>query len=177
MKILAFAGSSSSKSINKRLVEYALKNFPEADSSVLDLRDYEMPTFSVDREAEGFPSEAQQFLNAVAQCDAIVCSMAEHNRNFTAAFKNLFDWCSRINLKVFNNKKMLLMSTSPGVHGGGNALKLAQDIFPSFGAEIVETFSLPNFYQNFDKEEGIVITELREEFNNKINRFKKVIFY
>lgn len=175
MKLLAFAGSSSRHSINHELVKFTLKSFPEAEVNLLDLNDFEMPLFSVDREREDFPPQAQQFLDAIAEADAIICSMAEHNRNFTAAFKNLFDWCSRLNVKVFQSKKMLLMSTSPGGFGGGNAMNIAKNTFPAFGAEIVESFSLPKFYENFDTENGVIQQELAHELQGKIEQFKKAI--
>ena len=43
MKIIAFAGSPSKKSINKKLVTYAAGLFKDATGEVLDLNDYEMP--------------------------------------------------------------------------------------------------------------------------------------
>ena len=52
MKIIAFAGSNSSKSINKKLVTYASSLFENAEVEILDLRDYQAPVFSVDVEKE-----------------------------------------------------------------------------------------------------------------------------
>lgn len=175
MKILAFAGSSSSTSINKSLVEWVLKSFPEAEINLLDLNDFEMPIFSVDQEKKGFPPQAQEFIDGITQSDAIICSMAEHNKNFTVAFKNIFDWCSRINVKLFQNKKMFLMSTSPGGYGGGNVMNIAKTTFPSFGAEVVETFSLPQYYENFDLENGVINKELANELTEKLAKFKTTL--
>lgn len=63
MKIIAFAGSNSSKSINKKLVTYAAQLFENANSEILDLNRYESPLFSVDVEKEiGASEEAQEFL-------------------------------------------------------------------------------------------------------------------
>lgn len=175
MKIVAFAGSTSSTSINRELVKFVLKSFPEDEINLLDLNDFEMPIFSVDKEKKGFPEQANQFLAEIASCDVIICSMAEHNRNFTAAFKNLFDWCSRINSKVFQDKKMFLMSTSPGGFGGGNSMAIAQKNFPDWGAIIIESFSLPKFYENFDAENGVINPELLKELNDKIADFKQKV--
>ncbi|MCO6173516.1 NAD(P)H-dependent oxidoreductase [Flavobacterium sp. NRK F10] len=173
MKIVAFAGSTSSTSINRELVKFVLRSFPDDTVNLLDLNDFEMPVFSVDREEKGFPEQAHQFLAAIAESDVIICSMSEHNKNFTAAFKNIFDWCSRINVKVFQDKKMFLMSTSPGGYGGGNSMALAQKNFPAFGADIIESFSLPKFYENFDEENGVINPELLKELNAKIADFKQ----
>ncbi|MEZ4787176.1 MAG: NAD(P)H-dependent oxidoreductase [Flavobacterium haoranii] len=175
MKILAFAGSSSSTSINRELVKFVLQSFSEDEINLIDLNNFEMPLFSVDREKKGFPEQAHQFLAKIASCDVIICSMAEHNRNFTVAFKNIFDWCSRINSKVFQDKKMFLMSTSPGGFGGGNSMAIAQKNFPDWGAIIIDSFSLPKFYENFDLENGVINPDLLKELNDKIAHFKQQV--
>ncbi|MGV8947475.1 MAG: NADPH-dependent FMN reductase [Lutibacter sp.] len=174
MKILALAGSSSSTSRNKELVKYVLKQFTEHDINLLDLKDFDMPVFSIDREKVGFPQEAYNFLKAIEKCDIIICSMAEHNRSYTAAVKNIFDWSSRINVKVFQDKPMFLMSTSPGGYGGGNVMATAQKFFPQFGADIRDTFSLPKFIENFDvRNTEIINAEFKAELDQKISNFKK----
>ncbi len=172
MKILAFAGSTSSTSINRELVKYVLKSFQEDEINLIDLNDFDMPVFSVDREKRGFPDEAHNFLKQIEECDVIVCSLAEHNRSYSAAFKNVFDWASRINVKVFQNKPMLLMSTSPGGYGGGNVMNTAKTFFPQFGADVKETFSLPKFYENFDLESGVINPDMMKDLNHKIESFK-----
>jgi NAD(P)H-dependent FMN reductase len=175
MKILAFAGSTSSTSINKELVKFVLKSFQEDEINLIDLNDFSMPVFSVDLEKKGFPDEAHNFLKQIEECDAIICSLAEHNRSYSAAFKNIFDWASRINVKVFQDKQMFLMSTSPGGFGGGNVMNTAKTFFPQFGADIKETFSLSKFYENFDLETGVINPEMLKDLNSKIESFKNQI--
>lgn len=175
MKVFAFAGSTSSTSINKKLVNYALEHFQSEEIHLIDLNDYTMPVFSVDLEKEGFPSEAHAFLKNIESCDVIICSLAEHNRSYSAAFKNVFDWCSRINVKVFQDKPMFLMTTSPGGYGGGNVMAEASKFFPQFGADIRDTFSLPKFYENFNDEKGITNPDLKQELDIKLIKFKKTL--
>lgn len=175
MKILAFAGSTSSTSINRELVKFVLRDFGNEEIHFIDLNDFSMPVFSVDLEKKGFPDETHRFLQAIGTCDAIICSLAEHNRSYSAAFKNIFDWASRIDVKVFRNKPMLLMSTSPGGYGGGNVMNTAKTFFPQFGAEIRQTFSLPKFYENFDMENGIINPEMLKELKEKAQAFKNEI--
>lgn len=155
MKILAYAGSNSSTSINKQLTKYAASLFGNADVELLDLNDYEMPLFSVDREKEiGQHRLAAAFLDKIAGADLIVLSLAENNGNYSAAFKNHFDWMSRIRKDVFQDKPMLLMATSPGGRGGKSVLEIAQNNLPRYGGNIKASFSLPSFNDNFDKENG-----------------------
>lgn len=175
MKITAFAGSNSSMSINKQLVQFACSYLNEHEIDLLDLNDYEMPLFSVDREAEnGYPGEAYTFLKKLENADALVVSLAENNRTYSVAFKNIFDWISRIEKKPFF-KPMLLMSTSPGGYGGGNVMETAKKFLPQFGAEIIETFSLPKFQENFRKDLGIIHPEYKRELEGKVESFKNAI--
>lgn len=172
-KIFAFAGSNSSTSINKQLVKFTLGYFEGYEINLIDLNDFEMPIFSVDREQkDGYPEEAHRFLEAIRDCDFIVCSLAEHNRSYSTAFKNIYDWCSRIEVKLFQEKPMLLMSTSPGGYGGGNVMHTASTFFPQFAAKVLETFSLPSFNKNF--ENGTITDEaLKSALEEKIASFKE----
>ena len=155
MKIIAFAGSPSKNSINKKLATYASHLFENATIEVLDLNDFEMPLFSVDIEKViGHHPLAKAFLDKIASADFIVLSLAENNGNYSAAFKNVFDWSSRINVKVFQQKPMLLMATSDGKRGGASVLEIAKNALPRYGADIKAAFSLPSFYDNFDIENG-----------------------
>ena len=155
MKIIAFGGSPSKHSINKKLATYAASLFENADVEILDLNDFQMPLFSVDSEKEiGQHPLAKAFLGKIASADILVVSLAENNGNYSAAFKNVFDWCSRIGAKVFQEKTMLLMATSPGGRGGASVLEIAKNAFPRYGAIVKATFSLPSFNDNFDVANG-----------------------
>jgi chromate reductase, NAD(P)H dehydrogenase (quinone) len=169
VNIVAFAASSSTKSINKKLVSYAANLVNDASVEILDLNDYELPLFSEDKEAEiGKPELAKQFLEKLGSNDAIMISFAEHNGSYTAAFKNLFDWCSRINPKVYQNKPMVLLATSPGARGAATILSIAIDSMSHFSGDVKGSFSLPSFYDNFDVKNNEISDEelaskLREE--------------
>ena len=160
MKVLTFAASNSRNSINRQLVTYASKLLaerigPDVEIELIDLNDYEMPLYSIDRENEsGIPDAAHRFLKQVCEADAILISFAEHNGAYTVAYKNLYDWTSRIEAKVYKGKPMVLLATSPGARGGRNVLNIALDALPRFGADIRGSFSLSKFNDNFDREAG-----------------------
>ncbi|WP_185285415.1 NADPH-dependent FMN reductase, partial [Elizabethkingia meningoseptica] len=97
MKIVAFAGTNSPTSINKVLVEYVAKQFDSNNVEFLDLNDYEMPIYGVHREQQsGVPQEAKNFAEKIDSADLVIMSLAEHNSSYSVAFKNVFDWVSRI---------------------------------------------------------------------------------
>lgn len=166
MKILTFAASSSRQSINKALATYAAEVFqakfqPSAEVEVLDLNDYEMPIYSVDREqADGIPAAAQAFFDKIGSADKIIVSYAEHNGNYTAAWKNVFDWMSRIDQKVFQDKPMAVLATSPGAGGASSVLNTALQSAPFFAADVKGSLSIPSFYDNFDSEGNLINPEL-----------------
>jgi chromate reductase, NAD(P)H dehydrogenase (quinone) len=157
IKVTCFAASSSRTSINKQLVTYAAGLLEEAEVEILDLNDYELPLFSVDREAElGQPALAQAFLDKLQASDALIISFAEHNGSYSAAYKNLYDWVSRIQPRVYQDKRMVLLSTSPGGRGGQSVMELALGQIPRFGGDIRGSVSMPSFDDNFDAERGLV---------------------
>ncbi len=169
-KIIAFGASSSRNSINKQLATFAANQFKNAEVEILDLNDYEMPLFSVDREKEnGIHNLAQQFYDKIGSADFIIISFAEHNGAYSSAFKNLLDWASRINAKTFQEKPMLLMATSPGARGGSSVLDIATKRFPFQGGIVKGTFSLPTFYENFDAVHGIINSEFKNQLEEIIN--------
>lgn len=166
MKLLAFAASNSKKSINKQLVAYAASLVEGAEVELLDLNDYELPLFSEDREKElGHPELAKSFMARVAASDALMISFAEHNGSYSAAYKNLFDWSSRIGPKVFQDKPMVMLSTSPGARGGATVLAAATGSAPFFAGHVKASLAIPGFYENFDVERG---TLRNEELNSKL---------
>ena len=114
-KIIALAGSNSSTSINEQLATYASSLVDNVKVKVLDLNDFEMPIYSSDRENEsGHPNEAVAFVDEIRGADGIIISLAEYNGAYSGAFKNIFDWASRVEQKTFLGKPMLLMASSPG---------------------------------------------------------------
>ncbi|MFZ0598929.1 MAG: NAD(P)H-dependent oxidoreductase [Flavobacterium sp.] len=170
MKIIAFGGSNSKHSINKHFATYAAGLFENAEVEVLDLNDFAMPLFSVDLEKEmGQHELAKAFLAKIQSADILVVSLAENNNNYSTAFKNIFDWSSRINKEVFQQKPMLLMATSPGTRGGASVLEIGRNALPRYGANIKATFSLPAFSANFNLEENKISNkELDKELNDII---------
>jgi chromate reductase len=171
-KVTCFAASSSRNSINKQLVTYAAGLVEDAEVEVLDLNDFELPLFSVDREAElGQPQLAQDFLDKIQGSDGLIIAFAEHNGCYSAAYKNLYDWASRIESKVYKDKRMVLLATSPGGRGGQSVLDLALAQIPRFGGDIRGCVSMPMFYENFDSERGVVKnSEIEAELKAAIQR-------
>lgn len=177
MKILAIAGSNSGVSINRQLVTYAATLFENAEVEIVNMNDFEMPIYKHEREiADGVPQQAKDFAAKIDSANILLVSLAEHNGTYSAAFKNVFDWVSRIKERaVWNEVPMLLMSSAPGARGGAGVLEAASKRFPLHGGNIVDTFSLPFFNDNFDKAAQKISNEDKDnELREKIKKISAV---
>ena len=174
--ILAFGASSSVNSINKIFANYSSKQIPNSVTNLLDLNDFEMPIFSIDKQkANGIPQEATDFKKHISNCDAIIISFAEHNGSYTSAFKNILDWISRIERIVWCGKPMLLLSASDGERGAKLVLNTAFKRIKRENSDTLFKFSLKNFHSSFDLEKGILDPELNKIYKSVLRDFTKVI--
>ncbi len=173
--LLVFGASTSSRSINQKLAVYTASQLTHQIEAI-DLNDFEMPIFSIDREEQqGIPEQAQRFKRLIQESKGIIISLAEHNGGYSAAFKNILDWTSRMEKSLWNQKPMLLMATSPGGRGGASVLETAVSKFPYMDAKVVAQFSLPAFSKNFDTEQGITDASLRQEWQEQLEAFDKAL--
>lgn len=172
-KVVTIVGSNSQNSINKMLIVYVSNLIEDVEIIPIDLNDYILPIYGVDFEAEnGIPRAVKRLDEIINTADAFIIALAEHNGSYAAVFKNTIDWLSRLNMQIWREKPMLLMTTSPGARGGATVLQSASTYFPFMGAKIIETFSLPTFYDNF-KEGKIIEENFRKELEDKKAKFSK----
>ena len=170
-QIIAFAGSNSSKSINHQLVTYAASMIP--NSEVIKLTDFNIPLYGIDiEETQGFPKGVKELAAIIDNSKALIISIAEHNGNMTAFFKSILDWLSRFNRKFLDGKKVVLLSTSPGGRGGASALEITKNMLPFFGAELIASCSMGDFYKNF-KEGKLIGTSAEAILTSAINKIKQ----
>lgn len=176
-KILAFAGSNSSTSINYQLVIYTCSLIEDFNVNLLNMSKMPFPMYSADTEKrDGFKNALVELHKEIRACDALIISVNEHNGNPSAYFKNVIDWLSRLDIEFLEGKKIFLMSTSPGRRGGVGSLEVVNALFTKLGAQIVQIFSLPSFNHNFSKESGAITDEeLRIEHKTKLDLFLKAI--
>ncbi len=158
-KILTFSGSNSSASLNRKLVELAHSKLETLGSTLIDLREFSLPIYSIDIEKDtGIPSEVKRLRALFDEHDGFMIASPEHNGMMPAFFKNTMDWLSRIEGLIFQKKPVLLMSASPGPRGAAINLENMKNVIPHWGASVVHaSFSMGNFYQNFDLEKNTLV--------------------
>jgi NAD(P)H-dependent FMN reductase len=158
-KILVFAGSVRSDSWNRKVAMAARNALAAAgaDVTLADLRDYPMPMYDGDVEAEqGLPSPAKAFKELVRRHDVLVIASPEYNGSFPALLKNAIDWASRPepgepHLAVFRGKTAALLSASPGQGGGKRGLRHLRELLEMIGMNVVgPLISIPRVSAAFD---------------------------
>ena len=122
----------------------------------------------------GIPEAAHYFFGQIKNADAIVLSVAEHNGNVTSAFKNLWDWTSRIEQKLWMNKPLFLASTSPGGRGAKSAFDIMQNLLPHYGGNVVASLTLPLFNDNLQGD-TIIDSAKQSQLLGQLELFTKAI--
>ena len=175
MRILAIPASNSRHGINRQLLGSARRLLEDglvagADVEIIDLNDYEMPIYSTVREREhGIPEPARRLYDKIGTADAVLVSYAEHNGSYTAAWKNVFDWASRINMGVYQGKKVAMFAATPSPRAGAGVLGSATATAPFFGADLVGSLGIPTFSDNYDADAGeLSDPDLRARFEKTL---------
>jgi len=177
MKSIIVLGASASKnSINHNIAHFTASLVDNVKLISIKISDYNsLPIFSVDHQSEiGIPKEISALYDLFQASDGFIISFAEYNGSFPAAYKNVIDWLSVHQNKVFNNKPMLLLSTSPGPRGGQNVLDSALSYYPFMGGEICGALAIPSYHTNFEDNkivDNTILSELKtltNDFQNKL---------
>ena len=146
-KILAFAGSTRKDSFNKRLAKVALHAAEQAgaETTFIDLLDYNMPLYSKDlHDEQGMPGGVIEFKEMLKSHNGFLIASPEYNGSLTGTLKNAIDWATikaegEDRMACWDGKIAGLVSASPGSLGGIRGLHHLRTILAGIG-----TFVLPN---------------------------------
>ncbi len=144
-KILCLAGSLRKDSFNKKLVKAAMAAAQEAgaECTYVDLKDYPMPIYDGDIEAEsGIPENAKKLKKMMKEHQALLIASPEYNSSISGALKNFIDWTSRPeqgekNIEVYIGKVAGIMAASPGAMGGLRGLVTLRSILGNIAVVVV----------------------------------------
>jgi chromate reductase len=157
-RILAVAGSTRQDSANKKLARAAAHAAVGAQASVtwIDLRDYPLPLFDADLEANGLPPAMLPLRALFERHDALMVASPEYNGFFPPVLKNALDWLSRPVLgrerhALFAGRPVLLLSAVAGRSGGQAGLAQLRQQFLHLKAQPhAQQFVLPLAATAFD---------------------------
>jgi NAD(P)H-dependent FMN reductase len=160
MKVLAFAASARTESVNQKLIRIAVEIAREGGMEVdlVDYRDFDMPLYDGDLEVEsGVPDGAIEFKRRLESADGLMISLPEYNHSIPGTLKNTIDWVSRFKPSPFSGRPGFLMSASPSPFGGIRALWVTRASLESLGMIIrPEMFSLMKAPDAFDDQGRLI---------------------
>lgn len=145
VRVLALAGSTRRDSLNKKLLAIAATAVEKSGAEVkrVDLRDFPMPLYDGDLEAEsGVPEAARALKEKMKASDGLLIASPEYNSSIPAVLKNTIDWVSRPQpdeprLAAFDGKVAALMSASPSPLGGLRGLFALRSVMQNIGVTVV----------------------------------------
>ncbi|HKD90394.1 MAG TPA: NAD(P)H-dependent oxidoreductase [Terriglobales bacterium] len=183
IKVLAFAGSLRSGSFNKKLVQAAAQMAKKAGAevTVVDLRDFDMPLYDGDDEADsGIPEGALRFKQVMSSHDALLISAPEYNSSISGVLKNAIDWASRKGpgeapLQSISGKVAGLLSASPGGLGGVRGLVTVRSILSNLNLLVIpEQFALVRSHEAFDENGNLKDPKQMAAVEKVVNRLVEV---
>lgn len=144
-KVLAFAGSTRTDSLNKKLIREAAAIAEElgADVTLLDLKQYPIPLYDGDEEtANGMPQNAKMIRQLMIDSNVVIIASPDYNKSFSAVLKNVLDWASRTEdgkrcKLAYKGKKFAIMCTSGGGSGGVKGLPQLRSLLGVLGGDVV----------------------------------------
>lgn len=160
-KILAFAGAMRKDSTNKKTVKIAIEGARKAGADVtfIDLKDFPVPLYDGDLEAEsGLPENAIKLQELMLAHDGFLIASPEYNSGISGTLKTYIDWTSRPRgeLKAgacYGGKAVSLMSASPGGLGGIRALPNVRSILGTMGVYVLpDDFALAKAHEAFNED-------------------------
>ncbi|MGE0200299.1 MAG: NADPH-dependent FMN reductase [Candidatus Melainabacteria bacterium] len=157
-RILAFAGSARTDSLNKKALAVAVDGARNAGAevTVIDLRDYPIPLYDGDlEEASGMPANAQTIKDCFLGHEGLLIATPEYNSSFTPLLKNMLDWVSRPQgdeppLAAFTGKTAALVSASPGQYGGIRSVEAMRTLLGNIRVTVIpEQATVPRAAEAF----------------------------
>lgn len=141
-KVALIIGSLSQNSLNRKIANHIVGHLP-SDLTVEEVVIADLPLYTQDLDQDNIASY-ERVRKQIQSATAVLIVSPEHNRSIPAAMKNVLDIASRPNgQNLWANKKVAVVTASPGSYGGINSgLHLRQSL-QAVGADV---FRSPEVY-------------------------------
>ncbi|MDH3664392.1 MAG: NAD(P)H-dependent oxidoreductase, partial [Alphaproteobacteria bacterium] len=133
-----------------------------AEVTIVDLRDFPMPLYDGDLEAnEGLPEPVKRLKALFMEHQGLLISSPEYNGGMSAVLKNTIDWVSRSaegegGLAAYKDKVAGLVAASPGRLGGLRGLAHLRQILSNIGVLVLpQQHALGGAGEAFDDQGGL----------------------
>jgi NAD(P)H-dependent FMN reductase len=181
-RLLFFAGSARTNSLNKRLARLgaAIAEANGITATFADLGDYPLPLYDGDlQDREGIPENARKLEALMRVHTGIFIACPEYNASITPLLKNTLDWISRIRdpepLFVFKTRVFALGSSSPGGMGGLRGLNTVRTVLElGLGALVLpDQFAVPKALEAYDDHGHLKNKDSQEQYKALIQKLAR----
>lgn len=97
----------------------------------------DLPHYSADLQAEGFPLAVTDMAERIAAADGVIIVTPEYNYSVPGALKNALDWLSRVQPQPFAGKPVAIQTGSPGAIGGARAQYHLRQVLVFLDAQVL----------------------------------------
>ncbi|MFF0464517.1 NADPH-dependent FMN reductase [Streptomyces mexicanus] len=179
LRILVFGAALRAGSSNARLAQLVARIISDAGATadLASLRDFDMPLYDGDREAdEGLPPGALALRDRIERNDAFVISSPEYNASVPGLLKNAIDWVSRVRPQPFRTKNAMLVSASPSLVGGNRGLWALRIPLEHLGTRVYpDMFSLADSYRAFNEDGTLADPGLQQRLTDTVSAFLSLV--
>jgi FMN reductase len=122
LKIVGLGGSLAEVSRSRAALRVALEGAAEAgaETTMLDLRELDLPMFNPDHEHEHAPASAQRLVEECHTADGMLWSSPMYQGTISGAFKNALDWLHVLGSRTppfLHDQVIGLISAAGGTQG------------------------------------------------------------
>ncbi len=161
IKIFAIAGALRAGSFNRKLLAAAMRKVKDATVDVADLKEFDLPLYDGDLEAQGLPAGVVKLKERIAAADALMIATPEYNWSIPGTFKNAIDWASRPPSNPFRGKTALITAASAGYFGGVRSILQLRQVFVTLGVfALPEQVMVPFGAKAFDEAGNLIDPKL-----------------
>jgi chromate reductase len=143
-RVLAFSGSARNESFNGKLLSLVVQGASDAGASVtrVDLRDFALPLYDGDLEAQAYPPGSTKLRELLVAHDALLLACPEYNGGISPFLKNTIDWMTRApgakaDPTLFAGKLAALCSAAAGPFGGMRGLRWVRELMVNLGVTVL----------------------------------------
>ena len=161
IKIFAIAGALRAGSFNRKLLAAAVRKIKDVTVDVGDLKEFDLPLYDGDLEAQGLPYGVVKLKERIAAADSLLIATPEYNWSIPGTFKNAIDWASRPPSNPFRGKTALITAASNGHFGGTRSVLQLRQVFVTLGLfTLPEQVTVPYAETAFDEAGNLVDPKL-----------------
>ena len=172
MKLIGIVGTNSTRSTNRRLLQFIQSHFSDqAEIELCEISD--LPAFN-EPEDRTAPAAVQALSEKIEAADGVIISTPEYDHAVPAALINALNWLS-YGIFPFVDKPVMITGASYGTLGSSRAQAHLRQILdsPELKARIMPSseFLLGHSLQAFDDQGNLIDEEQTQKLQGLFNDF------